>query len=117
VKFKLDENISPSVAVIFAAAGHDAHSIVQQNLGGQPDDKVIDVCTAEGRALVTLDLDFSNIQAYPPEKFAGIVVLRLSNQSNANIEAAIQRMLSILTVEPLRGLLWIVEEHRIRIHE
>ena len=112
MKFKLDENISPS-----AAAGHDAHSIVQQSLGGQPDDRVINVCTSEDRALVTLDLDFSNIQAYPPKNFAGIVVLRLASQSNAHVEAAIRRMLSILTSEPLHGLLWIVEEHRIRIHE
>ena len=117
MKFKLDENISPSAAVIFAAAGHDAHSIVQQSLGGQPDDKVISVCTAEGRALVTLDLDFSNIQAYPPGTFAGIVVLRLTSQSNPHVEAAIRRMLSVLTSEPLHGMLWIVEDHRIRIHE
>ena len=117
MKFKLDENISPSVAAIFAAAGHDAHSIVQQSLAGQPDNRVISVCTSEDRALVTLDLDFSNIQAYPPGNFAGIVVLRLTSQSNAHVEAAVRRMMSVLASEPLRGLLWIVEDHRIRIHE
>lgn len=117
MKFKLDENLSPSLAAIFAAAGHDAHSIVQQSLGGEPDHRVIDVCSREGRALVTLDLDFSNIHAYPPSAFAGIVVLRLGNQSHIATEAAVRRMLSILPKEPLIGLLWIVEEHRIRIHE
>ena len=86
-------------AIRSAAAGHDAHSIVQQSLSGQPDDKVISVCTSEGRALVTLDLDFANIHAYPPGN------------------SAIGRMLSVLAVEPLHGLLWIVEDHRIRIHE
>jgi predicted nuclease of predicted toxin-antitoxin system len=61
VKFKLDENLSPSLAVLFAADGHEAHSVVQQALGGQPDERVIDVCRREQRALITLDLDFSNI--------------------------------------------------------
>jgi len=31
---------------------------------------------AEGRCLVTLDLDFSNPFLFPPEDYAGIVVLR-----------------------------------------
>jgi predicted nuclease of predicted toxin-antitoxin system len=117
VKFKLDENLSAALADQFVAAGHDAHSVVEQALGGQPDDRVIDVCARERRALVTLDLDFANIHAYPPAKFPGIVVLRLQSQAHGAIEAAIGRMLSVLSQEALEGLLWIVEEHRIRIHD
>jgi predicted nuclease of predicted toxin-antitoxin system len=70
VKFKLDENLSPSLSALFAAAGHEAHSVVQQALGGQPDERVIDVCGREHRALVTLDLDFSNILTRPPSSRA-----------------------------------------------
>jgi predicted nuclease of predicted toxin-antitoxin system len=116
VKFKLDENLSPALLSIFAAAGHDAHSIVQQALGGQPDARVIDVCRSEDRALVTLDLDFANILIYPPAKFPGIVVLRLVNQAHVAAEAAIRRMLELLPRESLTGTLWIVEDPRIRIH-
>ena len=115
MKFKLDENLSPSLAAIFEAAGHDAHSVVQQSLGGQPDERVIDVCSSERRALVTLDLDFSNILAYTPARFAGIIVLRLPNQAHSTIEAAIQRVLELLPEETVEGMLWIVEERRIRI--
>jgi len=61
VKFKLDENLSPLLAELFRAEGHDAHSVVQQALGGQPDERVIDVCSREHRTLITLDLNFSNI--------------------------------------------------------
>jgi Domain of unknown function (DUF5615) len=63
VKFKLDGNLSPSLLALFAAAGHDAHSVVHQSLGGQPDERVIDVCRSESRALITLDLEFCNILA------------------------------------------------------
>jgi predicted nuclease of predicted toxin-antitoxin system len=83
VKFKIDENLSPSVATIFEAAGHGAHSVVQQALGGQTDERIIDVCRREQRALITLDLDFSNILAYPPAEYPGIVVLRLANQGTS----------------------------------
>jgi predicted nuclease of predicted toxin-antitoxin system len=116
VKFKLDEDLSPSLAALFDAAGHEAHSVVQQALGGQPDERVINVCSREHRALITLDLDFSNILAYPPARYAGIVVLRLYNQAHPTVEAAVRRVVDLLPQEPLSGTLWIVEEHRIRIH-
>jgi predicted nuclease of predicted toxin-antitoxin system len=115
VKFKLDENLSPSLLGMFGAVGHDAHSVVQQGLGGQPDERVIDVCRREGRALITLDLDFSNILAYPPANFTGIVVLRLPDQAHVTVKSAIQRVLDLLPQEPIAATLWIVEERRIRI--
>jgi hypothetical protein len=62
-------------------------------------------------------LDFSNILAYPPAKFAGIVVLRLADQAHVTVEAAIRRLLELLDKEPLAGSLWIVEDRRIRIRE
>ncbi len=117
MKFKLDENLSPTLAKLFVAAGHDAHSVVEQNLGGQPDERVIDVCSGEQRALITFDLDFSNIQAYPPQRFAGIVVLRLATQAHKVAEAAIERILALLPHERLTSTLWIIEEDRVRIRE
>jgi predicted nuclease of predicted toxin-antitoxin system len=40
VKFKLDENLSPTLAKYFESSGHEAHSVVPQSLGGQPDERV-----------------------------------------------------------------------------
>jgi predicted nuclease of predicted toxin-antitoxin system len=102
---------------MFVDAGHDAHSVVQQSLGGQPDERVIDFCRREGRALITLDLDFSNVLAYPPANFAGIVVFRLADQAHTTVQSAIRRVLDLLPQEPVAGTLWIVEERRIRIRE
>jgi predicted nuclease of predicted toxin-antitoxin system len=115
LNFKLDENLSPSLAALFAASGHDAHSVVEQALGGQSDDRVIDTCSREQRALVTLDLDFSNILTYPPANYPGIVVLRLADQAHPTVEAAIRSVLALLAQETLTGTLWIVEDSRIRI--
>jgi predicted nuclease of predicted toxin-antitoxin system len=79
LKFKLDENLSPALAGAFAVAGHEAHSILEQSLGGKSDAAVIEVCARGRRALITLDLDFANIQQYPPAQYSGIVVLRLAS--------------------------------------
>ena len=115
MKFKLDENLSPSLAAIFTAAGHDAHSVTQQALNGKPDELVLEVCGREQRALVTLDLDFANILAYPPAEFSGIVVLRLPSQTHSAVESAVRLMLGLLGQEPPVRKLWIVEESRVRI--
>lgn len=73
------------------------------------------MCSHETRVLVTLDLDFSNILAYPPDRFSGIVVLRLADQAHITVQAAIERVLQLLPNEPVVGTLWIVEHRRIRI--
>ncbi len=52
VKFKLVENLSPTLSALFVAVGHEAHSVIEQLLSGQPDERVIDVCRREQRALV-----------------------------------------------------------------
>jgi hypothetical protein len=44
------------------------------------------------------------------------VVLRLPNQAHVTVEAVLRRMLALLPKEALPGMLWIVEERRIRIH-
>ena len=39
----------------------DGRRALEQALGGAVDPRIIEVCRLEGRALVTLDLDFANI--------------------------------------------------------
>lgn len=77
-KFKVDENIPAEVAGLLISAGHDAVTVPEQQLGGCPDRDIMEVCRHESRAIVTLDLGFSNIRTYPPADHSGIVVLRLS---------------------------------------
>ena len=117
MKFKLDENLSPTLASEFLAAGHEAHSVLEQGLGGASDPRVIEVCRLESRALITLDLDFANIQRYPPAHYAGLIVLRLSTQAQEAVAAAVAVAIRLLGREVLSGRLWIVESGRIRIHD
>lgn len=117
MRFKLDENLSPTLAEQFLAAGHEAHSVLEQSLGGANDPRVIEACRAEDRALITLDLDFANIQRYPPAQYAGIMVLRLGTQAHGAIVRAVAEAIRLLEREVLRGRLWIVESGRIRIHD
>jgi predicted nuclease of predicted toxin-antitoxin system len=112
VRIKLDENVHRDVVDALRAAGHDAVTIPDQNLGGCPDADVARAVKSEGRCLITFDLDFADPRRYPPQEFAGLVVLRLRNTASAR---QIDRIRTFLAEEPdVRGRLWIVEETRAR---
>jgi len=68
----------------------------------------------EGRVLVTLDLEFGNVQAYAPSRHAGIIVLRPKLQDKRTVLMLMERIVSALTNRTPAGELWIVEPDRIR---
>jgi predicted nuclease of predicted toxin-antitoxin system len=117
VKFKLDENLSRRAADLIRAAGHDAVTVVSQGLRGAADETVFEVCTAESRALVTLDRDFGQVLRYPPAASAGIVVLEIGPRaSHAALLDRVRELLIVLRTQSPDGSLWIVEPGRVRIH-
>jgi predicted nuclease of predicted toxin-antitoxin system len=117
MEFKIDENLPIEAAQAIQAAGHGAATIHDQGLVGEPDPRIAAVCQSEGRALVTLDLDFSDIRAYPPGDYAGIIVLRPRTQAKPPVMNLIGRLIPLLASEPLVGKLWIVQENGVRIRQ
>jgi len=65
--------------------------------------------------LLTLDLDFADIRAYPPEDYCGIIVMRLARRDKPRVLEVLGRLLLKLDAEELIGKLWIVNERTIRI--
>jgi predicted nuclease of predicted toxin-antitoxin system len=115
VKFKLYENLPDLVRGSSTALAHDVHGVAEEGLGGARDDAVLRACVSEGRVLITLDLDFSDIRAYPPEEHAGLWVLRPAKQTFKTIEALVLAGLRLVSTEPIQGRLWIIDERRVRI--
>ena len=115
MKFKVDENLPIEAAEMLRQAGHDAATVLEQHLGGSDDAQLSALCQLEGRILVTLDMDFSDIRNYPPAEFPGLVVLRLRQQDKPYVLGVLVRLVQVLPQEPIEGHLWIVEESRIRI--
>lgn len=117
MRLKLDENIDARLAVPLRQAGHETMTVLDQGLHSIPDPALYDHCASEGYALVTLDLDFSNVLRYPPEQTPGLVVLRGPDDLFPTGKILIQTLLNALSQGTPSGHLWIVEPGRIRIHE
>jgi len=116
VRFKLDENLPPDASTLLSNSGHDALTIWDQGLQGRSDAQIASVCQEERRTLITLDLDFADIRAYPPNQYSGLIVMRLSSQSRTHVLRILQGLLPILTRETIEGRLWIVGDSAVRIH-
>ena len=67
--------------------------------------------------MVTLDVGFADIRTYTPKQFAGLVVLRVTNQSRQSILPVAAQILNLLKSEPLIGQLWVVEDSNVRVRE
>jgi predicted nuclease of predicted toxin-antitoxin system len=114
LKLKIDENLPAECAEILRDGGFEADTVRDESLTGADDSVLAARSRLEGRVLVTLDLDFANIRAYPPAEYAGIIVLRPKTQDKESILALVQRLGFVLTQRPPAGELWIVEPDRIR---
>lgn len=118
MKLKLDENIGSLGKSRLEADGHDVMTVAEQQLTGARDERIYQVCRAEGRMLVTLDRDFANTLRFPPHNTAGITVLQCQGRlSPAIILSRIGELAAMLRTRPNDRELWIVEPGRIRIHE
>jgi predicted nuclease of predicted toxin-antitoxin system len=83
VKFKIGENLPAEAAETLSQSGFVADTVADENLSGSDDETVVARSRSEKRILMTLDLDFANIRAYPPGEHSGIIVLRLKRQDKA----------------------------------
>jgi len=115
VRLKVDENLPAAFAVALRNAGHEADTVRDQKLEGAIDDVVLATCDREARVLVTEDLDFANVVAYPPDQHQGIVVMRTRHQGLGAL-AAFRRLVLPNLGSTITGRLWIVEDGRVRVH-
>ena len=115
LRFKIDENVPIDAAALLEAAGYDAHTVYDEALAGAPDPNVAEACARESRVLVTLDLDFSDVRAYPPGTHPGIVVLRPRAPDRNSTLALLVRVMPLFANESVTGCLWIVDSERVRV--
>lgn len=116
-RFKLDENIPAAAKDLLISEGCDVETVLDEQLGGCLDSMIADAANSEDRILVTLDLDFADIRAYPPSESSGTWVLRPRTNSVMAILNVLKAAIEMVRNEMPTKRLWIVEPERIRIHE
>ena len=117
MKFKIDENLPSEFAALLIGAGFEAATVGEQALSGAADTALLERSHAESRVLVTLDLDFGDVQAHPPGTHSGVIVFRCKSQDKLTLLSLLRRTLPVLKRRSPEGQLWIVQADRIRYRE
>lgn len=98
-------------------AGHEALRLREHLPKESPDTIVIAKAQELDAILISLNGDFSDIVAYPPSRYRGIVGLQIRNHPEV-IPGLMNRLTIYLASHPemkhYRGRLFLVETHRIR---
>ena len=115
MRLKLDENMDARLTVLLRHAGYDVTTIRDEGLRGMADPALYEHCISENRILVTLDLDFSNVLRFPPDRTPGLVVLRGPDDLFPTVR--IRTLVNALANDTPAARLWIIEPGRARIHE
>lgn len=113
LRFIVDENVRREVAEFLISEKHD----VIRPPAGSLDEDVAEIARKEARILLTHDLDFANIFQYPPESYAGIIVIRILPPLVKTIIFALAQLLKTLRSREFSGKLIILGAGGFRIRE
>ncbi len=115
MRIKLDENLPGSIAVQLRSLGHDVHTVADEGLCGQADPVIRQAAFDEGRLLITQDLDFSDIRDLSTTGHPGILILRLRNPGQTELEAKTLQLFNAFPCETWIGHLVIATDTKVRI--
>jgi predicted nuclease of predicted toxin-antitoxin system len=115
VKIKLDENIPVSLVRVLALRGHDVETVNAEGLVGRRDQEIWSHCQAEGRLLITQDLDFSDVRQFQPGTHARLVLVRLQQPGRRGLVNVLSWVFQSDDVEGWRGCFVIVSETKVRV--
>jgi predicted nuclease of predicted toxin-antitoxin system len=110
-----DQNIPLETVAFLRSLGHDVHGTRDVALSMASDEDVLRFAIAENRVLVTYNADFSDLREFPPGTHAGIIRLRLAEQTAEILHPILHRAFQQLADKDLDGKLVTVSEARVRI--
>lgn len=110
-----DVHISPSTVQRLNDLGHDAvrsNAILPDNAS---DPEIVARAKSDGRAVLTQDLDFSDIVALSGETQPLLITLQLSDATVQNVNRILEFVLLHLESSVASGIAATVEDNRVRI--
>jgi predicted nuclease of predicted toxin-antitoxin system len=115
-RFLVDEDLPRSLARHLRERGIEADDVRDVGLRGMPDSEIFRFAVESGAALLSADLGFANILAFPTGTHNGIVVARFPNETPVSaLNQAIAAALMLLSPQDVSGNLIILEPDRIRL--
>ena len=115
MKIKLDDNIPYTVRSRLAGHELDIETVLDEGLGGRSDEDVWAAAQAEGRFLVTQDLDFSDRRKFAPGTHHGLLIVRLPDSEQWRIGDYVTAWLSSPDLAGWTGCFVVATPTKVRV--
>jgi predicted nuclease of predicted toxin-antitoxin system len=115
VRIKLDENLPEALVNELAALNHDVDNVRQEGLAGHDDPEIWAAAQAEGRFLITQDLDFSDVREFQPGTHHGLLLVRLPGAGRLALTHKIAEVFDREDVESWTRCFVILTPHKVRV--
>jgi len=115
LNFLIDASLPRSTKAIIESLGHNAVDVRDILLPASTDADIASMALDENQVIITRDFDFANILLYPPEKYPGIIVLKVRALKPAEINRIIELFLKTTFPETILHSLIILEPNRYRV--
>ena len=115
MRIKLDENLPAGLVPLLAALGHEVDTVTVEGIGGEDDDVVWRAAQADGRFLVTQDLDFSDSRRYAPGTHHGLLLVRLPQPGRIALQDRIASLFRTEAVDTWSGCLVTATHRKVRV--
>ena len=117
MRFLVDASLPRPTAPLIIARGHDAIDVRDIGMARSSDADIAAFAQSQQFTLVSRDYDFADIRAYPPNQYAGIVVIELPHTATVPMILGLMDYLlqQHAVLSDLPGRLAIVEPGRIRL--
>jgi len=117
IDFLIDASLPRPTASLIRSLGHQATDVRGIGMATAADEAIAKHAQDSRLCLITRDLDFGNVREYPPEAYAGIVVIRAPDGAGRSI---VLKMIECFlheeeVIHRLPGHLVVVERTRIRV--
>ena len=106
--------VTPQAISHLQHKGHDAVHASAVGLGSRPDSEILDRARAEGRVVVTADLDYPRLLALLKAGSPAVIVFRGGSYSDTEMLALLDRVLGQSTELDLEHSITMVDKHRVR---
>ena len=116
MKFLVDNALSPQVAELLQAAGHDAVHVRAKGLHHAPDSIVFEAALTDGRVLISADTDFGALLTLGQLNRPSVILLRHGSPRRPDEQASLLLAnLAALAEDLERGAIVVLRQNRIRI--
>jgi predicted nuclease of predicted toxin-antitoxin system len=117
MQFLIDADLPRSIVVLLQRYGHTGVDVRDIGLGSAPDVHIARYAQTQSLCLLSGDFDFADLRAYPPDRYAGLVILHVPPTATARMILALMEefLQQDHVVKRLPGHLAIVEFGRVRM--